>query len=230
MNIFARIKNLFTGFLSLFIDGIEKNNPEIAYQNAIDDLMQKFDRARNAVAAIVAERMKLEARLSASQHDLEGVTSDLNAALDTNADDLAEILVQKQEALKATIASVTTDLTTASSEAESAKSSLLQLKAEIEKLKTEKNTMLARNATAQARLAIQDQLDGISVDAELHSLQNVRDGINNTVAKANLSSEMAGSDLDHRLAKLHETSGAISAKSKVAAMKAARAAAQTKSM
>jgi len=54
---------------------------------------------------------------------------------------------------------------TASKDAESAKTSLLQVQGEIKKLKAERDTMLARMQSAQARLKIQEQLDGLSVDA-----------------------------------------------------------------
>ena len=49
------------------------------------------------------------------------------------------------------------------------------MQGEIKKLKAERDTMLAQMQSAQARLKIQEQLDGLSVDAEVKALDNVRD-------------------------------------------------------
>ena len=46
--------------------------------------------------------------------------------------------------------------------------------------------MLAKMQSAQARIRIQEQLDGLSVDADVKALDNVREHIKNTIAEANL--------------------------------------------
>ena len=75
---------------------------------------------------------------------------------------------------------------TAQKDADSAKSSLMSVQGEIRKLKAERDSMLAKMQSAQARLKIQEQLDGLSVDAEVKALDNVREHIKNTIAEANL--------------------------------------------
>lgn len=222
INFFGRVGNLFKGFISLFIADIEKNNPEIAYQNAIDTLIGKYDRLKNATAAVLRRREDIEARLQKQQAELKQVDTSLEAAVSTNQDDLAVVLIQKKEALEASIATLETDYKQAQQDAEDAKSSLLSLKSEIQKLRDERDRMLAKMQSAQARIKIQDQLEGLSVDAEVKALDTVREHINNTAARAKLGAELAESDLDARMAKLQATSGAISARQKLDAMKAAR--------
>ena len=51
--------------------------------------------------------------------------------------------------------------------------------------------MLAKMQSAQARIRIQEQLDGLSVDADVKALDNVREHIKNTIAEANLGQELA---------------------------------------
>ena len=41
MGLISRIRNLWRGFLSLWISGIEKEHPEIAYENAINSMVVK---------------------------------------------------------------------------------------------------------------------------------------------------------------------------------------------
>ena len=71
--------------------------------------------------------------------------------------------------------------------------------------------MLAKMESAQARVRIQEQLDGLSVDAEVKALDNVRTHIKNTIAQANLGQELAESSLDSRLAALRAQSGEVTA-------------------
>jgi phage shock protein A len=84
--------------------------------------------------------------------------------------------------------------------------------------------MLAKMESAKARVRIQEQLDGISVDAEVKALENVRTHIKNTIAQANLGQELAESSLDSRLKSLRAQSGEVTARSQLDEMKAKLAA------
>src|SRR5690606_20241423 len=132
-------------------------------------------------------------RLDTARKELAAVEADLNAALETEQDDLGMILVQKKTQLEETIAGLTTDLEVAVNDADSAKSSLMQVQSEIRKLQAEKDNMLAKMHSADARLRVQEQLDGLSVDAEVKALENVRGHIKNKIAEANLGAELAES-------------------------------------
>ncbi len=83
---------------------------------------------------------------------------------------------------------------------------------------------MAKMASAQARIRINDQLEGLSVDAEVKALDNVRTHIKEQVAQANLGAELRGTDLDSRLSALRQQSGDVTAKQQLAEMKAAAAA------
>ena len=133
------------------------------------------------------------------------------------------MLIQKKNQLEASVAELKSDLDVASKDADGAKSSLLQVQSEIKKLKTEKDIMLARMASAQARIRIQEQLEGFSIDAEVKALDNVRENINNLAAQAKLGAELADSSLDNRLQQLRQKSGDVTAKQQLEQLKAAAA-------
>ena len=154
------------------------------------------------------------------------MTNDLEAAMATNQDDLAVVLIQKKNALDAALTELRADAAQATADADNAKDSLIQVKSEIDKLKAEKERMLAQMHSAQARIKIQGQLDGLSVDAEVQALGAVRDHIKGQVAQASLGAELQNSDLDVRLNKLRQSSGSVTAKAQLEAMKQARATAQ----
>ena len=212
INLVSRLGNLFKGFMSLWIQDVEKEHPEIAYQNSIDAMLGRYNKLKDVTAAILRRREDISARLTKQEGELVQVSQDLDAAVATSQDDLALVLIQKKDALTASIAGLKTELEQAAHDAEEAKSSLNSIKGEIQKLKDERDTMLAKMHSAQARIQIQDQLEGLSVDAEVRALNSVREHINNTAARAKLGAELAESDLDHKLAALRQTSGAINAR------------------
>ncbi len=223
---FTRLRNLWRGFLSIWISDIEKEHPEIAYENAINSMIEKYSKLKQATAAIIRRREDIDERLKKGSKELQQTDGELNVAVDTNQDDLAVILIQKKNELATEVAELTGDMQTASKDADSAKQSLLQVQSEIKKLKAERDVMLARMQSAQARIRIQDQLEGLSVDAEVKALDNVREHIKTTIAAANLGKELSESSLDGRLQALKAQAGDVQAKQQLAELKAKRAAQQ----
>ena len=226
MSIFSRLGNLWRGFLSLWISDIEKQHPEIAYENAINSMVEKYSKLKSATAAILRRREDLEDRVKKAGAELAQTEAELNVAVETSQDDLAVVLIQKRNQINADLAELKTDLDTAQRDADSAKGSLLGVQSEIRKLKSERDSMLARMQSAQARLRVQEQLEGLSVDAEVKALDNVREHIKNTIAEANLGKELSESSLDSRLAALRNQAGDVQAKQQLAELKAKKAAQQ----
>ncbi|MEM7674930.1 MAG: PspA/IM30 family protein [Myxococcota bacterium] len=226
MGFFARLSNLWSGFLSMWVSDLEKDHPEIAYENSINAMVEKYGTLKKATAAIIRRREEIESRLTDRSKELAQVEGDLNTAVESNEDELALILINKQNALQTEVTELTEELMQASQDANDAKASLLSVQSEINKLKSEKDRMLAKMASAKARIQVQDQLEGLSVDAEVKALDNVRQHINNVSAEAKLNKELSGESLDARLAKLRRQTGDVTARKQLEALKAKRAAAQ----
>jgi phage shock protein A len=224
VGLFGRLYNLWQGFLSLWITDVEKNHPEIAYENAINSMIQKYTQLKRATASIIRRREELDQQFQERSKELAQVESDLNTAVETNQQDLGLILLQKQKALSEHVTEIRSELEVAVKDADSAKTSLLQVQSEIKNLKAEKDRMLAKMQSAQARIRIQDQLEGLSVDAEVKALENVRENIKTTIAHANLGKEIAESDLDTRLKALRSKTGDVTAKSEWEKLRQAAAA------
>jgi len=226
IGLFQRLGNLWRGFLSIWISNVEKEHPEIAYENAINSMVEKYAKLKSATAAIIRRREDIDERLKKAAKELAQTELELNAAVETNQDDLAVVLIQRKNSLATDSAELTGDLGTASRDADAAKQSLLNVQGEIRKLKAEREVMLARMQSAQARLRIQEQLDGLSVDADVKALDNVREHIKNKIAEANLGQELSGTSLDARLAALKTQAGDVQAKQQLAELKARKAAQQ----
>lgn len=226
MAFFQRVGNLWRGFWSLWISGKERRHPEIAYENAIGSMIEKYGGLKRATAAIIRRREELEARFTERSRELLQVEADLDTAVATGQDDLALVLIQKKQQLEADVTQDRGELDGAVREADAAKASLLQVQGEIRKLKAEKDSMVARLRSAEAKLRIQEQLEGLSVEADVRALDNVREHIRTTVAQASLGRELADASLDTRLAQLRSQTGEVTARAELARLKAARAQAE----
>lgn len=224
--LFMRLANLWRGFLSLWIADVEKQHPEIAYENAINSMIEKYSRLKAATAAIIRRREEIDTRNDRARRELADVEAQLTAAVATNQDDLAVVLIQKKNELATELAELQVEMDSAHKDADSAKSSLLGVQAEIRSLKAERDSMLAKMQSAQARIRIQDQLEGLSVDAEVKALDNVREHIKTTIAQANLGRELSESSLDARLDALRAQAGEVQARQQLTEMKAKKAAQQ----
>ena len=220
---FSRLGNLWRGFLSLWISDIEKEHPEIAYENAINSMIEKYSSLKRATASIIRRREELEQRHAAQNKELAQVSLDLSVAVDTNQDDLALVLIQKKNQLEAEVTELAQEMQVAMNDAEGAKASLLQVQGEIKKLRAERDAMLAKLKSAEARIRIQDQLEGLSVENEVKALDNVREHIRTTVARANLDKELGAASLDQRLAILRQQTGDVTARQQLDQLKAAQA-------
>lgn len=224
MSVLKRISNLWRGFLSLWIADIENEHPEIAFENAINSMVEKYTKLKKATAAIVRRRDETSLRFTKHTEELAQTNTDLEVALQTGQDDLAMVLIQKKNMLEKEITELTSERDSAAKDAESAKTALLEVQGEIKKLKAERDSSLAKLANAKVKRDIQEQLEGVSVDAEIRALDGVREHIRNEIAAAKLGEELGQNDLDVRLKQLRSQSGEVTAKQQLADMKAQMAA------
>jgi phage shock protein A len=223
LNIFSRLANIVRGFMSLFVTGMEQQHPEIAYENAINTMVEKYNKLKNATAGLIRLREDAADRLQKAQAQQRELSAMLEQAMTEGQDDLSVELIERKDTVDAEIASLQAEMESAEKDVETAKTALTEVKGEIGKLKAEKERMLAKMQSAQARVRIQDQLEGLSVDAELRALENVRTGIKDTISKAKLGDELRENDLDVRLKSLRTNSSKATARSKLEALKKERA-------
>lgn len=219
MGFFERIANVWKGFLSLWVSDIENRNPEAVYESAIDERVRKHRDLKKAVSGIVYLRNKLSTELETKERELKEVMTQLPIAIDDGEDEVALVLIQKKDELTSEIEQLSAELRKVSDQAEDAKSGLLSFQAEIEKLKREKEQMLAKKANAEARIQIQETLDGLSTEADVKALDNVREHISKLQAEADIGSEIQGDSLDAKLAKIKEKASNSSARAQLAEMK-----------
>ncbi|MCA9540696.1 MAG: PspA/IM30 family protein [Myxococcales bacterium] len=219
----SRIYNLWKGFLSIFVGRMEEKHPEIAYENAINGMTEKYAKLKSAAAGLIKHRAKLEAKIQKASAEMEEVTAQIQVAVDEKDDEVAMVLLEKQEELEKELSDAQRDLAQAAKDADSAKDSLRAVKAEIEKLKRERDKVVAQIKDAEARKQIQEQLDGLSVDDEVKALENVREYADKVRAEVQIGDELKEDSLEGKLAAIKAKTGSVKARARLEALKKARA-------
>ena len=219
MGFFARVTNVWNGFWALFVSDLESNNAEAVYEAAIEERIKKHRELKKAVSGIVYLRNKLQTELEEKQASLKDIQAQIPIAVEEGEDEAALVLIEKKDQLSTSIVEIQLELEKLSAQAEDAKSGLVTFQGEIEKLKREKHEMLAKKANAEARIQIQETLDGLSTDADIRALDNVREGIDKLQAEADVGAELTESDLDSKLAEIKEKTTAASARNQLDEMK-----------
>jgi phage shock protein A len=224
MDFFTRLFNLIGGFFSGGMKKAEAANPEAVYEAAINDLLGKRAKLKSAVAGIVTLRNNLEAQREQKEKELVDVSAQLPIAIESGDDEVALVLLEKKNELEKALADLAGELEKVTKQAEEAKGALVAFQGDIEKLKRERDQMLAKKATAEAQIKIQDSFDGLSTDADLKALESVREHINRLGAEAEVGSELRNDSLDARMRAIKAKTGNAQARSQLEELKKLHAA------
>ena len=222
MSFLTRLYNLWRGFLSIFVGRLEEKHPEIAYENAIKGMTEKYSKLKSAAAGLIKNRAKLEARIQKAEKDLIEVAEQIEVALDKADDEIALVLIEKQDESKVELSDAKAELEQAAKDADRAKESLRGIKSEIEKLKRERDKVVAKIKDAEARKHIQEQLDGLSVDEDVQALENVREYAERISAEVQIGDELKEDSLEAKLDAIKADTASARAKARLEQLKRAR--------
>lgn len=197
-----RLSNLFGGKLTRWLKRREARDPEAVYEAAINERLRRYQQLKNAAAGVIFMREKLERELRQKTAELAEIQEQALQAADLNEDGCALILIARQHEIEAENARLREELSQLTAEAEQAKHNLLGFKSEIDRLRREKTTMVARLRNAQARIRIQHSLEELSYEDDVRALNEVRDSINQTLAEAGVQTELHGSEIEQKLGEI----------------------------
>lgn len=224
MGLFARIKNLVTGFFSLFVKGLEEDNPEIVYEAAIEKEKIRYSQLQKAAASLMRMRNDYEEKLKDAKSELDQVSKEAEAAVEMGEDAAALILIQRKNELLNEVHTLEAELASASKDVEKVKDDLISFKGRVKELMAEKEKMMAMKQTSEAKIRIQKSLDGLSSEPDLKALDNVRDSIKNLQAEAKIAGEMGGSTLEGKMTEIRKRTKSSAAESELEEMKSRMAA------
>jgi len=195
---FRRLRGLIEGWFSGWVRDREGNHPRAVYERAIDERRRQYGELKHAVAGILYMRNKIEAEMAETKLEVEKLNRDLERAVRRGLDEVAIELIQQKEHLIEELDRYQQELDQIVSEVESAKANLIRFRSEIHGLEREKVRMLASLANARVRRRIQSALEGLSTEAEVAALENVRAEVARLRLEGRLDQELRADDVVRR--------------------------------
>lgn len=222
MKFVSRLYNLVRGTMANWLGGREQRNPAAVYEVAIQERLDQYVKLREAAAGVLYMRSKLVRDAELKSSALKALKRELDYAVDHDQDDVALALIGRRDGLEAEVKRVTDDLAELNREAEAAKKNLIAFQGEVARLREEKARVLARLANARARLRLQETIKGLSPDADIQALEEVRAHVERLVAEAQISREVNDTELERKLEGIREAEANSSARAQLDELKRVR--------
>jgi phage shock protein A len=190
----ARFAYLLRASFGAFVRRGERQNPAAVYETAIDERARQYRDLKEAVAGILYMRNKLEAEIHERRVEIARLHDDIKQAIRRGQDQLGVSLIEQKQILMDELERAEREQDGVRKEAEEAKQNLVRFRDEIRSLMREKGRMLATLANAQARRRLSEALEGLSVDADMRALEEVREHIARLATESTLDRELGGDD------------------------------------
>lgn len=187
---FARLFGLIRGRATGWMRDREEDNPRAVYEHAISERVAQYRELKEAVAGILYMRNKLEAELGERRAELARTLADVRRAVRKGDDEVGLVLVQRKQVLVGEVERAEQELSALQQEAEEAKGNLVRFREEVRLLEREKGQTLARLANAKARRRIREAIEGLSMDADMRALENVRSHVARLATEGDLDREL----------------------------------------
>jgi phage shock protein A len=197
MGILDRLSTLMRSNINDLISRAE--NPEKMLNQLILDMKGQLAKAKQQVAAAIADEKKLQADAEQLKKQAEDWERRAMLAVQEGRDDLAkQALVRYNESLQGAQTLHETWLKH-KAETENLKNSLRQLNDKIEEAKRKKNILIARARRAEAQQRIQETMSGLSDKSAFEGFERMAEKIEATerkaIAAAELQEEFSGDAL-----------------------------------
>ena len=188
MGFWDRLSTLIRSNVNDLISRAE--NPEKMLNQLITDMRGQLAKAKQQVAAAIADEKKLQADAEAMKKQAEDWERRAMLAVQENRDDLAkQALVRYNEALQGA-QQLHDTWVKHKAETESLKASLRNLNDKIEEAKRKKNILVARARRAEAQQRIQETMSGMSDKSAFESFERMQEKIENQERKALAAAEL----------------------------------------
>lgn len=191
----ARMRSLLRGLFGSWVRDKERAEPEVVYEQAIAERVRQYRELKDAVAGILYMRNKLESEIGERRAEIARLHDDVRRAVRRGEEETSLSLIAHKQALFEELERAEQELEQIRIQADEAKTNLVRFREEIRALVREKGRMLATLANARARRRLQSAIEGLSVDAEMDALENVREHVTRMVMESEVNNEL-GEDGD----------------------------------
>lgn len=220
-SMFSRLRSLFRGIFGSWVRDREHQAPEVVYEQAIAERVRQYRELKDAVAGILYMRNKIESEIADRRADIARLHDDVRRSVRRGEEEASLSLIAHKQALFEELERAEHELDHVRTQAEEAKSNLIRFREEIRSLVREKGRMLATLANARARRRLQAAIEGLSVDAEMDALENVREHISRVVLEGDVNKELGeeGGEIRTKLRGFRDEARRESARAELSSLK-----------
>ena len=221
MNIFDRIAMLFRANVNAAIGEFEQ--PEKMLNQIILDMRSQLVRAKQQVAAAIADEKRLEDQMKSELKEAEDWERRAMLAVQQNQDELAKQALMRRGEHVSRGDQLQVTWAAHKQETDRLKESLRSLNDNIEEANRKKNLLLAKQRRADAQKRINETLSHISEKSAFEAFARMEEKIENNErqvrANAEIDEEFSGDRLANNFKKLEAGGANISAEMQLIALK-----------
>ncbi len=208
MSIFSRISTVFRANVNDMISQAE--DPEKMLNQLTEDMRGQYAKAREQVAAAMADERRLHQQLTAEQRQAAEWEQKAMRAVMAGRDDLAAQALQRQAEHTEAVTGYQEQWETQKASVDQLKDSLRRLQSKIDEAQRKKNLLIARAKRAEAQKKIAQAMGGISDSGAFDTFDRMAAKVDQVEATAEastqLQAELEGSDLEAELKALEAPS------------------------
>ena len=221
MGIFDRLSTLVKSNLNDLISSAE--NPEKMLNQIIVDMRNQLARAKQQVAAAIADEKRLKEQADAEFKLSDDWEKRAILAVQQEREDLAKQALMRQQEHLEHGQQLATTWEQHRAETEKLKNSLRDLNEKIEEAKRKKNLLLARQRRAEAQARISQTMSGLSDKSAFEAFNRMEEKISQNErqlsAAQEIDEEMSGDRLANDFKQLERSAGAIGADDRLLQLK-----------
>jgi phage shock protein A len=221
MGIFDRLSTLLRSNINDLVSSAE--NPEKMLNQIIVDMRSQLVKAKQQVAAAIADEKRLRDQAEAEYRQAEDWEKRAVLAVQEGRDDLAKQALVRQSEHVEHGRQLETTWEAHRQETERLKNSLRDLNDKIEEAKRKKNLLLARQRRAQAQKRIAETMSALSEKSAFEAFARMEEKIEQNERQIKASSEIdeefSGDRLTNDFRRLEKSAGSGSAEAQLLALK-----------
>jgi phage shock protein A len=198
MSVFKRISTVFRANVNDMISQAE--DPEKMLNQLTEDMREQYGKAREQVAAAMADERRLHQQLTAEQRQAAEWEQKAMTALRAGREDLATQALQRQTEHTEAVTGYQEQWEKQKDSVDQLKESLRRLQSKIDEAQRKKNLLIARAKRAEAQKKIAQAMGGISDSGAFDTFDRMATKVDQIEATAEastqLQAELEGSDLE----------------------------------
>jgi phage shock protein A len=188
MSIFQKISTLFRSNINDLI--VRAENPEKMLNQVILDMRDQLTRAKQEVAAAIADERRLRAQIDEEERLVHVWGDRARLAIRQGRDDMARQALLRAQEHQGRVDSLGPAWQAQSQEIEKLKAALRQLNDRIEEARRKRNLLIAKEKRAQAQKRIQETMSGLSDASAFEAFDRMAEKIEAAERKALAAAEV----------------------------------------